>query len=46
LQRQLKVQALPSDWDAHPVKVLTTENFDAVAFDPEKSVFVKFCLIT
>ena len=43
-QRDLKTQATPADWDAEPVKVLTGANFDAVARNPDKHVFVEFCL--
>eukprot|EP00048_Salpingoeca_helianthica_P014482 m.221898 g.221898 ORF g.221898 m.221898 type:complete len:493 (-) comp15909_c0_seq1:191-1669(-) len=42
LKKHLMTEKLPADWDAQPVKVLTGENFDAVANDPEKFVFVEF----
>jgi len=32
----------PEDWDSKPVKYLTGENFDSVAFDKEKNVLVEF----
>ena len=36
-------QELPSDWNAHPVKVLVRNNFDQVARDSSKMVLVEFC---
>eukprot|EP00993_Chasmostoma_nieuportense_P000561 NODE_1516_length_1476_cov_33.757598_g1438_i0.p1 GENE.NODE_1516_length_1476_cov_33.757598_g1438_i0~~NODE_1516_length_1476_cov_33.757598_g1438_i0.p1 ORF type:complete len:464 (-),score=121.86 NODE_1516_length_1476_cov_33.757598_g1438_i0:35-1426(-) len=42
LKPKLKSQSTPPDWDALPVKVLTSENFAAVALDSNKHVFVKF----
>uniref|UniRef100_A0A0K8T6S4 protein disulfide-isomerase n=1 Tax=Lygus hesperus TaxID=30085 RepID=A0A0K8T6S4_LYGHE len=42
LESYLISQKLPKDWDANPVKVLTAENFDDIAFDKEKNVLVQF----
>jgi len=42
LQKFLKSQALPEDWDATAVKTLVSSNFEQVAKDKSKDVFVKF----
>lgn len=34
---------MPEDWNAESVKVLVGKNFDEIAMDPTKHVFVEFC---
>ena len=42
-QPHLMSEETPADWDSKPVKVLTGGNFQTVALDPTKNVFVEFC---
>ena len=42
LEKFLKSEALPEDWDATPVKTLVSSNFDKVAKDKSKDVLVEF----
>lgn len=42
-QHYLLSQEVPPDWDQRPVKTLVGKNFQQVAFDETKNVFVKFC---
>jgi len=42
LEKFLKSEALPEDWDTTPVKTLVSSNFDKVAKDKSKDVLVEF----
>jgi len=42
LKQYLKSEDVPEDWDKQPVKVLVGKNFDQVALNKEKDVFVEF----
>lgn len=39
----LNTEEVPEDWNAESVKVLVGKNFDEVAMDSSKHVFVEFC---
>jgi len=42
LEADLKSEEVPEDWDKTPVKVLVGKNFNDVALDTTKDVFVEF----
>merc|ERR1719238_611836 len=42
LEKTMKTEDIPEDWDVAPVKVLVGKNFNEVALDKSKDVFVEF----
>ena len=42
LTKSLKSEEISPDWDKEPVKILVGKNFDEVAKDKSKHVFVEF----
>lgn len=43
MQPYFRSEEIPEDWNKGPVKVLVGKNFESVALDPTKNVFVEFC---
>lgn len=43
-QPKMQSAAIPEGWDMRPVKELVGMNLEEVAFNPNKTVFVMFCM--
>lgn len=43
MKAYLKSEEVPEDWNKGPVTVLVGKNFETVALDSTKNVFVEFC---
>lgn len=43
-QPKMQSEAIPEGWDTQPVKELVGMNLEEVAFNPNKTVFVMFCM--
>lgn len=43
VQPYYRSEEIPEDWNKGPVKVLVGKNFESVALDQTKNVFVEFC---
>lgn len=43
-QPKMQSEPIPEDWDQKPVKELVGMNLEKVAFNPDKTVFVLFCM--
>lgn len=40
----MQSEPIPEGWDEQPVKELVGVNLEKVAFNPNKTVFVMFCM--
>lgn len=43
-QPKMQSEAIPEGWDTQPLKELVGMNLEEVAFNPNKTVFVMFCM--
>lgn len=44
IQPKMQSEAVPEGWDTQPVKELVGMNLEEVAFNPNRTVFVMFCM--